>query len=457
MNSVLELVGVRVRAYAPRTSASRFRVPGARTIVPFLLALILSASSASLPAQEPDDEAPPSSGELAVFLDCQTGPCDTRYFRTEITFVDWIRIREEGDVHVILTSQGLGGGARQYQADFIGQGPLSGVEDELVYNRPSDATQDETLEGISRILSVGLARFATLAGAGGDLRVVGEGRGDEDEAGQAAGPEDDPWNLWVFNVGANGSYEEEERQSEWELRGRLSADRTTEDWRLRAQVGGQWQERQFETGDSVITDPSRDWDGEVRGVYSLADHWSVAGALAAGASTFVNQDLSVQVGTGIEYSLFPYPEATRRQVAVRYLVYGRHFEYEDSTIFGHISETRPQHLFEVAVDFRQPWGEAGIDLEASQYLHDTARRRLTADGDVSFRIYRGLSLNFEASASQIRDQLFLPAEDLSPEEILLERRQLATEFEYELEAGFSFSFGSIYNNVVNNRFRRGFF
>jgi len=53
--------------------------------------------------------------------------------------------------------------------------------------------------------------------------------------------------------------------------------------------------------------------------------------------------------------------------------------------------------------------------------------------------------------ARIKDQLYLPKEDLSPEDILLERRQLGTDYSFELSAGFNFSFGSILNNVVNPR------
>ena len=54
-------------------------------------------------------------------------------------------------------------------------------------------------------------------------------------------------------------------------------------------------------------------------------------------------------------------------------------------------------------------------------------------------------------ASWIRDQLFLPAAGVSDEEILLQRRRVASNFDWDFGVGFSFQFGSIYNNVVNNR------
>ena len=57
----------------------------------------------------------------------------------------------------------------------------------------------------------------------------------------------------------------------------------------------------------------------------------------------------------------------------------------------------------------------------------------------------------------IRDQLSLPMKDATEEEILLNIRQLATQYYYFASIGLRYTFGSIYSNVVNPRFnqRRG--
>jgi len=38
------------------------------------------------------------------------------------------------------------------------------------------------------------------------------------------------------------------------------------------------------------------------------------------------------------------------------------------------------------------------------------------------------------------------------EDVLLRRRKMATDYEIRIEFGIQFTFGSIYNNVVNERF-----
>jgi hypothetical protein len=50
------------------------------------------------------------------------------------------------------------------------------------------------------------------------------------------------------------------------------------------------------------------------------------------------------------------------------------------------------------------------------------------------------------------DQIALPAEGVTDEEALLRLRQRATGFEFNVGVGLSYSFGSIYNNIVNPRF-----
>ena len=55
----------------------------------------------------------------------------------------------------------------------------------------------------------------------------------------------------------------------------------------------------------------------------------------------------------------------------------------------------------------------------------------------------------------IRDQLSLPIEEATQEEILLHQRKIATDYDYNISFGFRYTFGSIYSNVVNSRFGSG--
>ena len=187
-------------------------------------------------------------------------------------------------------------------------------------------------------------------------------------------------------------------------------------------------------------------------VYSLADHWSLGVEAEANAATRTNQDLSLGLGPAFEYSIWPYEEAPRRSVRVRYQVGARYFDYEETTLFGFDTETRGVHELEVFLTQNQPWGSTFANVQASQFLHDGSKYRVSSGGFLSFRIFRGLSLRVNGRVEWIRDQIFLSAEGATDEEILLERLRLESDFDWNFGFGLSYQFGSIYNNVVNNRF-----
>ena len=69
------------------------------------------------------------------------------------------------------------------------------------------------------------------------------------------------------------------------------------------------------------------------------------------------------------------------------------------------------------------------------------------------RLFKGFSFNIYGDYSRIRDQINLRKGGASEEEVLLRQRQLATGFEYFAGFGVTYRFGSIYNNIVNPRFR----
>jgi hypothetical protein len=86
-------------------------------------------------------------------------------------------------------------------------------------------------------------------------------------------------------------------------------------------------------------------------------------------------------------------------------------------------------------------------------LSQPDKYRLSASGGLEIRLFKGFSVEAFGEASRRRDQLSLRRGDATNEEILVRQRELATGYEYDFGFGFSYSFGSIYNNIVNPRFR----
>jgi hypothetical protein len=170
------------------------------------------------------------------------------------------------------------------------------------------------------------------------------------------------------------------------------------------------------------------------------------------SSTYDNADLFTTVGPAIEYNLFPYEQATRRELRIQYRLDFAIRNYIELTMFDKMHETLFSHQLQVVWEMKEPWGSLGMQLRGSTFLHDWSKNNLNFEAGISMRVLKGLSFNVEGEYSRVRDQLALPKRDASTEEILLEIRRLATSYDLRLQMGFSFRFGSIYSNVVNPRF-----
>lgn len=430
-------------------ATTRLRLP---RLMPFALRLLLVLvvlAPFSLRAQDGVRE-----GALRVFLDCNAHGCDSEYFRTEITFVNWARDRTLAQVHLIVTGVGTGGGGQLFTFDFIGLGTLDSTDDQLTYTSNSTDTEAETLEGLTRVMAAGLARYAALVGGAGSLRITAA----EQDAGfvdrlVSASEVDDPWHFWVFEIGGSVDLEGEETETQQSYRGSAEARRTTDTWKLEFEARGNLTRNEIERTDGTVRlDERTSWNADVFAVHALAARWSIGGLAGASASTRQNQDLGAEIFAALEYSFLPYPEAPRRSFTARYDVGVRYFDWEDETIFRVTRETRPQHVLALEYFQRQPWGESQFELRGSQYLHDLSLTNVAIEGGLEFRILRGLSLEVDGEIQWIEDQLFISAEGLSDEDIFLGRFDRPTDFRYELTIGLSFEFGSIFNNVVNNRF-----
>src|SRR6267378_5373049 len=142
-----------------------------RIALPYLLAALSATAVSSATAQQP---APPDSAKpavkLRVFLDC--GFCDFDFMRTEIAFVDYVRDRQDAQIHILVTNQQTGGGGTEFTLHFIGQKELTHVADTLKYVSPPSASQDDLRRGLARILKLGLVRYYAHLGQSGRFDVT---------------------------------------------------------------------------------------------------------------------------------------------------------------------------------------------------------------------------------------------------------------------------------------------
>jgi len=378
-----------------------------------------------------------------VFLDCDH--CDVDYIRKEIDFVNYVWDRKEADVHVLITTQRTGGGGREYTLAFIGIKAYQDLQNTLKYFSDSTETEDETRRGLVQSLKLGLAPYVAQTPLCELLTV-------DMEQKSAPTAVEDKWDFWVFSLGLNSMLNGESQRSSVSLSGNISANRVTPQSKLRMGLDLDYDKDRYELEDETYHSTSKRGDFDGLYVKSINEHWSVGGWVSVSQSTFNNIKFSYTVHPAIEYNFFPYSESTRRQFRVLYKIGYNFFNYFEETIYAKKSNRLWNESLSLNLEFNEPWGTAEIGLEGSHYFHDFSKNRLSFNSELSVRIMKGLTFDIDGNYSITHDQLSLPKGDATLEEILLRRRELASDYDYFIRVGLDYSFGSIFSNVVNPRF-----
>ncbi len=386
---------------------------------------------------------------LRVFLDCRKDSCDRDFLKRELNFIEFVRNREDSQVHALITRQRNATG-RKYTLFFYGGEEFSGDDFELTTSTLNVESDDQKRRKVLKTLQLGLVPYLIKSGQTDNLTVSVESdyqRGDEKTA-----IEDDPWNRWVFRSEIGGKFEDEDSRDEKEHWGYFSANRVTDSWRMGLGMGQRDRERTFviDDGSSFVDKKSSNWlSGAI--IKSMSDHWSLGLGASNQQSTYYNLENGSRIAGAIEYNIFPYQLSSEKELKFGYFVGLTNMKYEQITILGELEETRTDHGLFAEFDVDQPWGNISLDFRASQMLDDTSLYRASLGGNLEYRISRGLSLNLWGESSLVQDQVYLAAQTASNEEILLGTSALDTDTKTKMGVSLKYTFGSIYNSVVNNR------
>ncbi|MFH5831730.1 hypothetical protein [Halalkalibaculum sp. DA384] len=388
-------------------------------------------------------QLPPNT--INVYVDCRG--CSESYVQNEINFVQFVRDMTDADVHLLVTRQWTGSGGREYQIRYIGQRKFEGQEQLLTYQSYQSDTQDIRRRGLVKKIKVGLLPYLRQTSIIQELSITYDGTLDSSPQQQ-----DDKWNRWIFEVGMDSFFDGEDTRSRINIWGEISASRITEQWKTDFEFDKDFRRRSFtdeDTTETYLTESNR-----YRGIVakSLNSHWSLGLFTEATTSTRNNYDLRIGGSPAIEYNIFPYSEFTERELSLRYVLMTTYNNYDKVTVYGEWEELLIQNRFSANMEFTQPWGEIEGDLELYAYMRDWSKNRAVFDLEFDFQITRGLSMNLSGRYSLVNDQLSIPAEEISDEEQLLNLKEPPTSFYYNASIGFEYTFGSIYNSVVNPRF-----
>jgi len=384
-----------------------------------------------------------------IFIDCQMN-CDWFYIKQEIQFVNYMQDRTQADIYILATRQRTGAGGREVQLAFIGNNEFTGIQDTIKYFTDPNATDAIEREQFVNEVKKGLLQFLVQTPMIDQITYAVESKEGEGEAENTE--VDDPWKFWVFNIGGNGYLNGEASYSSVDLTGRFSASKTTDKHKLRFRTFYNFEKSTFKlsTGDESFIKES--YNLRLLYVRSLNPNWSVGFRTRTGSSTFGNTDLSTTLKPAIEYNVYPYSEASTRRFSFNYSIGPEYYNYTDTTIYDRTSETRLRHGLDIEFNQTQKWGNVSFDIGVQQYLHDFKLYNAYINPNIEWQIFKGLSIDIGGYASFVRDRINIAKSDISDEDILLQIRQLDTNFTYFTYFGLNYRFGSKYNNVVNPRF-----
>ena len=386
-----------------------------------------------------------SNSELKIYVDCQF--CDEDYFRQNMNHVEFVRDRKVADVHLLFSRQRNGSGGFTQNIQFIGLGEFEKRMDTLYFSTNMNMTNDEKRKLQQKYIELGLVSFWLKKGLAEKITL-----NIEQKLTEADSIKKDPWNYWVFGLNIGGWANGQETSHSINTNSTISAKRITEKnkFSMRARYNKNFQKFIY---DSTITTANQQssWVN-IQEVLAINEHWSYGFFTNVGNSIFSNQRFYCKPNAGIEYNLFNYKESSTKQIVLSYNAGALGNIYYDTTVFYKDQEVVGFQKIQVAGTIIQQWGSFSGSASWQHYLHDIHLNSTSFWLNLKVRLFKGFSWRINGSFNILHDQINLKKDAASLEDVLLQQQQLGSGYSYWLNTGINYSFGSIYNSIVNPRF-----
>ena len=391
-------------------------------------------------AQESETE------QLRIFLDCNV--CDSDFLRQNLGNVQFVRDQGLADVHLFFTTQRNGSGGRSFDIDFIGKNEFEEINYQLSFNTDTTMTNDDERKRVLEYLRLGLVRFWIAKGTIENVSVsVPTPENEENDI-----KEEDPWDYWLFRLSARGFLNGQETNNSSDFDFNFSARRVTAKNKFFFRAGFSENKNTFSFDGDEIKTINNNKSIRISDVISINQHWSYGVFGDIGTTTFSNRDLYWSFKPAIEYDFFEYDDSAKKLLTLSYrngIVYN---DYIERTVFNETEEYLWEHNLVLGGSINQEWGNLNAEASFNQYLEDTKLYAVGFFLGANIRIFKGLNFDIFGRYSITRNQVTIPAGDVTLEELLLQQQQLQSGYNYFVSVGFSYSFGSIFNTVVNPRF-----
>jgi len=381
--------------------------------------------------------------KIKVFLSCR---CDDDFLKQNTLFFDYVRDMSLSDIEVFVFEITNASGGRNYTFNFNGKNNFINKENQINAVIPKNISLNKSREILLNTYKLGMASFLSNTDYQNEIDV-----NFTNEKIITDQKKLDTWKNWVFEVYGSFNFENEKSINEEEFNLGFDVDRVTEIWRVRSDF-------EFDRSIKFFSGGEQNYSSERESLYfsgslvrSISNHFSTGFFSSYRHDTFRNYKSSINISPAVEYNFIPYNEVLTREVTLAYKLGYNIYNYIEETIYEFIDQKMFNHSLTLNLRFREKWGSIYSYLVASQFLDLPEQNRLSINNNINLRIVRGLSLRISAYFRFIRDQINLPKGEASVEDLLLRQRQISTNYQNRISMGLSYTFGSIFNNIVNNR------
>ena len=380
-----------------------------------------------------------------LFIKCDR--CDDTYIRKEINYVDHVRDQALANIQLFIYRNRNANNGNRYTLDFIGNEFFSDKNISLQVDTNPKMTRDEIRSSLKNKIELGLVYYLIETDISNKIRIIYDSAILSDEIESSS----DKWNNWVFQSAGDANFENETSRKKSNINLQFDADKVTDKIKLQFDLDFERSNDRYENDDNIFTSRRNRKSFSMKSVWSLNEKWSAGFSGGASSDTYQNIDFRYHILPAIEYSFFPYNEFVRREMVINYRIGYGYRNYIEKTIYDKLKEDVYVHFIGFETRFRQPWGEINTNLSGKSFLQDPEKYSLRFDSWFSIRVFEGLSVRLGGELELIRDQLSLPMRNVSIEDLLLQQKEIATDFFTEFRIGLSYTFGSAYNNYLNSR------
>ena len=380
--------------------------------------------------------------KIKIFLSCR---CDDDYLKQNTLFFDYVRDMDLSDIDVFVFEITNASGGRNYSFNFKGKNKFN-KEYEISTTIPQNTSFNKARESLLDTYKLGMASILSNTDYQNQVEVNFNMNNLYPEKQTK-----DKWKNWVFEVFGSFNLENEQSINEEEFNLGFDIDRVTEKWRFRSDFELDRSIKFFSGGDQSYSSERESFYSSGSLVKSISSHFSTGIFSSYTKDTFRNLDSQIYISPALEYNFIPYNQVLTREVTLAYKLGYNIYNYIEETIYEFEDQKIFNHSLTLNLRFREKWGSIYSYLVASQFLDLPEQNRLTINNNLNIRIIKGLSMRISAYFRFIRDQINLPKGEASVEDLLLRQRQISTNFQNRISMGFSYTFGSIFNNIVNQR------